>query len=70
MVEQITCFHGPSGRRIGAAEMYPSAVEAEQTTLLLGDGELIRSGRCGSGARQWKSRREGGGIAGASGGVA
>ena len=64
MVQLITCFQGPSGRRIGAAETYPSAEEREQATLL-GDRELIRRGRCGSGVRQWRSRREGGGIAAA-----
>jgi hypothetical protein len=62
VIQLITCFQGPSGRRIGAAGTCPSAEEAEQTTLL-GDGELIRRGRCGSGARQWRSRRDGAGIA-------
>uniref|UniRef100_A0A0A9GMI4 Uncharacterized protein n=1 Tax=Arundo donax TaxID=35708 RepID=A0A0A9GMI4_ARUDO len=62
-----TCFQGPSGRRIGAAEMNPSADTAEQTTTLLGaEGMLlIRKARGGSGARDWKSRRDGGGIAAA-----
>lgn len=45
--------------------MYPSAdAAAAEQTILLGCGEHIRKGRGGSGARQWRSRREGGGIAG------
>lgn len=59
-----TCFHGPSGRRIGAAEINPSAAAQ---TILDGRGELVRKEErwwCGSGVRGWRSRREGGGIAG------
>ena len=49
--------------------MNPSADATEQTTTLLGAArEFILKGRGWSGAREWRCRRDGGGIAAAGGG--
>jgi hypothetical protein len=46
VISSVTCFQGPSERRIGAAGMNPSADVAEQTTTLLWVvREFIRKGR-------------------------